>query len=702
MAETRSNTDNISEHPSKRNVCKDYVRVCFILFLGTVFSIAVFWMVLKQNIMSSQEAFAHEKALEILSLHHKIETMEQFWSDIQSFYKSSEQVEWDEFVTFMSPALKHREISFVGWSPILISGERRALFGLSRSEERAEVYRTYFDENASMQALMKDAYLSGSIAISGVFANVEDSDRALNNIALAIPTFQKQALGDGVLKQSGAVLIVLDLDLLFMPIFQREAGGNVFISLEDRAGKMRYPVFAYNEDTNFLSGFFDRFRKKTYFSLVHRTLNFGPQFLGVTASPSFASLRQGSDNIPWSVLLLGLVLTAFLAFWFYQQLSRHLSVQILVEEKTNALASSEKHIRAILDNMIEGIITIDRHGIILTYNPACEGIFGYLADEIIGRNVSILMPSGYRERHDTYIENYLKTGQAKIIGVGREMEGQRKDGSVFPMELSIGEIVGEHDLRFVGIVRDITERREFQRRLSDFMEQLQRSNQELDDFVYIVSHDLKEPLRGIYSYSHFLQEDYANKLDDDANSKLETMKKLAARMEALIDRLLYFSRLGRSDLAFRKTDLQKEVQDIIDVLVLPDEAGKFTVKIKGKLPTVVCDYARVGEVFHNLIINAIKYNDRVHKKVEIGCVLDHAAAPGKPVFYVSDNGIGIPDKHKELVFKMFKRLHARDAYGGGTGSGLTIVKKIIDRHHGKIWVESDGKRGSVFYFTLEA
>lgn len=233
------------------------------------------------------------------------------------------------------------------------------------------------------------------------------------------------------------------------------------------------------------------------------------------------------------------------------------------------------------------------------------------------------------------------------------------------------------------------------RELRTANDELQQSNRELDDFAYIASHDLKEPLRGIHNYSMFLLEDYADKLDADGKSKLETLMRLTRRMEVLIDSLLQYSRLGRIDLAMDRVDLDEVVAEVLENLDVNLKAEQVEVITPRRLPRVVCDRVQVGEIFHNLIVNGVKYNDNPRKRIEIGY-----AEGQPPVFFVRDNGIGIPDKHYDAIFRIFKRLHARDKYGGGTGAGLTIVKKIVERHNGSIWVESVPGEGTTFYFTL--
>ncbi|MGP0039714.1 MAG: sensor histidine kinase [Rhodomicrobium sp.] len=367
--------------------------------------------------------------------------------------------------------------------------------------------------------------------------------------------------------------------------------------------------------------------------------------------------------------------------------------------KDAALRDSEERLRAVIENVVDGVITIDEAGVMQSVNPATERMFGYSAAELIGRNVALLMPEPDRSRHDAYIVNYRRTGRAKIIGIGREVTGRRKDGSTFPMDLAVSEFHVGNVRYFSGLIRDITARKEAEAEIKYYAEalraqnaELQRSNQELDDFAYIASHDLKEPLRGIHNYCSFLIEDHEEKLDADGQAKLRTVMRLAQRLEDLIDSLLMFSRVGRVDLAIQETNLDEIVKEVRESLAIALEERGVEMRVPRPLPTLRCDKVRVAEVFRNLISNAIKYNDKPVKWIEVGYEAQ--------AFYVSDNGIGVREKHLDAIFRIFKRLHARDKYGGGTGMGLSIVKKIVERHGGRIWVESKFGEGSRFNFTL--
>jgi light-regulated signal transduction histidine kinase (bacteriophytochrome) len=200
-------------------------------------------------------------------------------------------------------------------------------------------------------------------------------------------------------------------------------------------------------------------------------------------------------------------------------------------------------------------------------------------------------------------------------------------------------------------------------------------------------------------------EDYADVLDADGVAKLNTVVRLTQRMEDLINSLLHYSRLGRAELSRQPTNLAEVARQAIDTLRISQPQSSIEFRLPRSLPTIHCDRTQISELFTNLLTNAIKYNDKAEKWVEIGFTESDSGDPKDPLlytFYVRDNGIGIPPHHLERVFQIFKRLHAQDQYGGGTGAGLTIVQKIVERHGGKIWVESTLDEGSTFYFMLAA
>jgi light-regulated signal transduction histidine kinase (bacteriophytochrome) len=246
--------------------------------------------------------------------------------------------------------------------------------------------------------------------------------------------------------------------------------------------------------------------------------------------------------------------------------------------------------------------------------------------------------------------------------------------------------------------------------------ELERSNRELESFAYAASHDLKEPLRGIHNYATFLIEDYAEVLDEAGLDRLQTLINLTQRMEALIDVLMKFSQLGQSALHQQAIDLNELFEQVITLFRMSHPESKLEVRCPQSLPIIHGDPMLLSEVFSNLLSNADKYNDKDNPWVEIGTIEPENLPQGLPqtvstqletlaiaaVVYIRDNGIGIRERHWSTIFRLFKRLYPQTMYGGGTGAGLTIAQKIMERHGGQIWVESTYGTGATFYLVFPA
>lgn len=236
-------------------------------------------------------------------------------------------------------------------------------------------------------------------------------------------------------------------------------------------------------------------------------------------------------------------------------------------------------------------------------------------------------------------------------------------------------------------------------RLINLNAELERKNTDLNSFAYVASHDLKEPLRGISNYCTFMREDHAPELSAEALRKLETMSALAAQSEELLEALSHFSKIGRIEITRKETNLDELVEGVLKTLAQLLTRKQVTVERQGVFPKISCDPVLVREVFSNLITNGIRYNDNTEKKLVIGS-RENPEDPNRTIFYVQDNGIGIREKHFDAIFHIFRRLHAHEAYESGTGAGLAIVKSIVEKHGGKVWVSSTPGEGSTFHFTL--
>ncbi|WP_417909121.1 sensor histidine kinase [Candidatus Electronema sp. PJ] len=251
--------------------------------------------------------------------------------------------------------------------------------------------------------------------------------------------------------------------------------------------------------------------------------------------------------------------------------------------------------------------------------------------------------------------------------------------------------------------------RERTKTLEEKNQELETINQRLNEFAYSISHDLREPLRGMHNFAHFLAEDYRDKIDAEGREMLDGIMRLARRLDAQVLGVLKYSRIARLDLELRPVNLDALLDEVLDGLQDLIATHKVHIERPSPLPQVFCHAEYLREVFHNLISNGILYNNQTEKIITVGWHLPGTLPPKAPlaasivpVFFVRDNGIGIPEKHFQKIFGIFRRLHGQDKYGGGTGVGLTIARQVIERHGGQIDLESELGQGTTFYFTLSA
>ncbi len=385
-----------------------------------------------------------------------------------------------------------------------------------------------------------------------------------------------------------------------------------------------------------------------------------------------------------------------------------MTVDTSESETAGALRSSEAQYRAVVETAVDAIIVIDERGAIRSFNRAAERMFGCTAGEAFGRNISFLMPEPFRSRHDGFLATYCATGVRRIIGIGREVECQRRDGTTFPADLAVGEWLDGTERRFTGILRDLTARkraeeeiqrlnRELEQRVEQRTRQLAEVNAELQAFAYSVSHDLRAPLRAMQGFSQALIEDYGDCLDATGQDYAERIVKASARMDMLIQDLLAYSRIGRDEIRLVLTALTPVVQDVVAQLQPLIAAAGGTVDIQDPLPRVYGQRTILTQVFSNLIANGLKF---VAPGVKPAIRVRGESRGGRARIWVEDNGIGIARDHQARIFDVFQRLHGQAQYPG-TGIGLAVVRKGIERLGGLTGVESAPGQGSRFWFELE-
>ncbi|WP_018693783.1 sensor histidine kinase [Algicola sagamiensis] len=337
----------------------------------------------------------------------------------------------------------------------------------------------------------------------------------------------------------------------------------------------------------------------------------------------------------------------------------------------------------IMDTVLDGFIIIDDMGVIQSFNQSAVKAFGYQAEEVIGKNVSMLMPEPYRVEHDQYLANYKDTGLKKIIGIGREIIAQRKDGSCYPMELAVNEMQLDGQRYFVGTIRDISER-------ENLIKELKRSNEDLEQFAYVASHDLKSPLNGIKKLVSWIEKDHAENLPQEAIEHFGMIKNRADRMTKLLNDLLEYARVNTKLSDSETVDLHKLCHHTLS-LVKNNDAFELSV------PQAHINLSRTGLqiVMLNLISNVIKHHHQSHGIIEV----DISPCTGGYNLSVTDDGPGIPEQYKDRIFEMFQTLKSRDQVEG-SGMGLAMVKKVIAFYGGKVSLDityTSGCRVQIFW-----
>lgn len=354
-----------------------------------------------------------------------------------------------------------------------------------------------------------------------------------------------------------------------------------------------------------------------------------------------------------------------------------------------ALRASEEEYREIFNATSDALILLDEEGRIAQVNETASELYGYAREEMLTLDPRHLIHPDYHHVYQQFLADLEKKGE--FSGETRDI---RKSGEPFYTDVRGTTVRFQGQEYILAAIRDVTEQKEAELKLEETMRELERSNEELQRFAYVASHDLQEPLRMVTSYLQLLVRRYGDRLDGDAHEFIDYAVDGASRMKQLINDLLTYSRVDTRGVSLQPVDVEQVLDDVLENLQFRVEETEAGI-IRHPLPTVPGDKSQLEQLFQNLIDNALKFRGNEPLRVEVGA----EKGDGEWVFSVKDNGIGMDSRFKDRVFIIFQRLHTRDEYEG-TGIGLAVSKRIVERHGGEIWYESEPGEGTTFYFTI--
>ncbi|ASP46838.1 CHASE domain-containing protein [Cognaticolwellia beringensis] len=698
---------------------KVYSIPIFVGVIGVAASISAFMIESNLNRSAIEKDLIFKSKEKVKTISKSIDLNLQILDAVKAFYNASDYVSRQEFNAFVTPLMSnYKNIKAIEWVPYITHEQRQAYEQQARTDGIIDFTLTEINATGNMVlANERDSYLpvyyveplEGNERAMGLDngANIE----RLNTINKAKNSTDKIATGRiNLVQTTGEAADILVFNAVFD---QKSVGGeddstssflglavlvlNVGDIVADTAMEDKGSLFLYVEDITEADNI-----EPLYGNLAGDSWFSHSEIITVAGRSWHIKTHTNTTKTPlmlsaWLLLIASLAVTALITFSIAHLIRRREVVEQLVVSRTVSLIESEEQHRAVVENAVDGLLTINEIGVIEKYNRAAERIFGYTADEIIGQNLKVLMPEGDHEYQDSYMEDYRDTGVKKNIGTDRKVKGRRKDGSIFPIDLSVSEMAIGNTRKLSGIVRDVTERVKLEKEREKFIDKLTDSNEELARFAYVCSHDLQEPLRMVRSFSELLQEHLADSLKDDAKGQkyFSFVIDGAARAQLLITDILSYSSISSDTQMFENVDIEGIVTMIKKDLLDPSTGKKGEITFD-PLPILQGNKTQLFQLFQNLLSNGLKYQKldatpHVHIGVE--------ESDTHWLFIFKDNGIGMEERHLRKIFEVFKRLHGKKQYAG-TGVGLSICKKVVERHDGVIWVESEVNVGSTFYVKL--
>lgn len=669
-----------SETSSLTLLLQEFRLPSIIAVFGVILSIAGFIASLNNVMESAKKEFFSYSQSQFDALQHRFNSYMRGLEIVQAGFTANEHLNQYAFEIKVAPLFERGKFSAFLFIKETLGGTYSKVYSKKRSG--ITMPDNLLSKSDLINAIEKSNLTKQVIVSENVLALNQHQDN--NQLVFVVPSLKTD--------HKEYILAVLDLQRVFNEEFSWYKDKNfaeiMLINTSSSTDSVIYHHNAdghhYSQEGNDIQRSENQLRMVPFY--FQKDLSKGLNNWQLLVIPTQDFISNTDKKFSWAILLFGLLLTGIMSAFLFSLTSRNIYTKKLVRDKTASLRESQEKMRAIVENTVDGLITINERGVIETYNVACEKIFGFTPEEVIGQNVKILMPEPYHSEHDGYLKGYKKTGDAKIIGIGREVKGKRKDGSTFPIDLSVSEVELGNKKLFSGIVRDITERKQTEKALK-------QSNEELERFAYVASHDLKAPLRAIDTLSEWLEEDLAEVLQGENKETMDTLRGRVSRMEKLLDDLLEYSRVGRK--------IDKSFQEVVtgdilmnDIICLISPSDKFSIRHGDNFNAIQVNRMPLQQVLFNLINNAIKHHDKEEGLIEVSIESNDT----HHIFKVVDDGPGIPEEYQAKVFEMFQTLRPRDEVEG-SGMGLAIVKKIIDNYGGEVELISTLGQGSTFRFT---
>lgn len=666
--------------------------------------------------------------LYVLMLEQVVHVDIEALKGLNSLFKASSFVSRKEFSTFAIPIIQtHNSLHALEWIPKITENQRPIIrinaindglvdFNIKLlnkqkqlvvSTAQTEYFPVFYVEpiagnenavgfdlasNAIILKTLEQSRDSGNIIATAPidlvqFRNDEKGILLFNPLYIDSPTNQQQRRH----QLQGFTLGVYRINSIFNKAYERtkqEMDGMITAIFFGQPSKKSQPLYIFSDKNS--SDKNSPYRLEKTFEIAGKTFT-------LSSIPSNKIIEQSFTNQPLFVALSIMLFTLMTSSYTFFSGRREQYINRLIVQRTKALAFNERNKQTILDTAANAIVTINQQGEIKQFNLAAQKLFGYKDSEALNKNVKLLMPSPYHDEHDGYLNRYLSTQEAHIIGIGREVVGLRKDGSTFPMELSIGEARIGDELLFVGVIVDITYRKNTEQALIAAKNKAEESNVLKTDFLNLMSHELRTPLTTIIGYTPVLKrprDQISNEIYERIISNIDSS---GQHLMTLINDILDISKIEAGKMTLNKQWINAAdvINNILENFNLIIEEKKLLIINDITDINVFVDAMRFKQIIINLIGNALKYTNKGNIKLSKSLYAD------KVEFYIEDTGIGIIAEELPFIFEKFKRVDSSSTREtSGTGLGLAITKKLIELHQGEIRVTSTLNQGSTFSFTL--